>query len=199
MKPFQLIYSDPGWRYNDPADSGKRGSGHKYTVTTTADLVRMPVERYAADDAVLLMWSTRPMIVEALSVMSMWGFQYKTEAFTWIKINRGNGMPSMGMGHHTRANSEAVLLGVRGRGLKRLDKGVGQVIMAHRRAHSEKPDHIVIPRIIRLYGNVRRIELFARREVPGWYCWGDDAPNGRRRIPTKTFAPVPRAFEGERL
>ena len=193
MKPFQLFYVDCGWRYNDPADAGKRGAGHKYTVTSTADLVRMPVERYAADNSVLLMWATRPMIIEALSVMSMWGFTYKTEAFTWIKHNLSNGVPSMGMGHYTRANSEAVLLGVKGRGLKRFDKGVPQVVNTlGRGAHSEKPDHIVIPRIMRLYGDVRRVELFARREVRGWYRWGDEAPDGGRRVLTQVFAPPPR-------
>lgn len=39
--------------------------------------------------------------------------------------------------------------------------------------HSEKP-HEAREKIVRLMGDLPRIELFARRKFPGWDCWGDD-------------------------
>jgi len=37
--------------------------------------------------------------------------------------------------------------------------------------HSEKPDEIR-DRFVQLYGNVERVELFARKRVSNWDCWG---------------------------
>lgn len=39
--------------------------------------------------------------------------------------------------------------------------------------HSEKPVE-VSERIVDLVGDVERIELFARRQVDGWDCFGDE-------------------------
>jgi site-specific DNA-methyltransferase (adenine-specific) len=109
--------------------------------------------------------------------MESWGFTYKTVAFTWIKINK-DGLPFVGLGHHTRGNAELVLLGVRGKGVSRVDRGVSQIVMEQRGKHSQKPE-VVQDKIERLYGpDVSKVELFARRERPGWVCWGDELDNG---------------------
>ncbi|MDE7383229.1 MAG: hypothetical protein K2M99_05000, partial [Treponemataceae bacterium] len=48
------------------------------------------------------------------------------------------------------------------------------VLMHPRIGHSVKPDEIM-RRIERLFGtNTKKIELFARRQVDGWDCWGDE-------------------------
>ncbi len=39
--------------------------------------------------------------------------------------------------------------------------------------HSEKPDKIRA-RFVQLYGDVERVELFARKRVAGWDCWGNE-------------------------
>ena len=39
--------------------------------------------------------------------------------------------------------------------------------------HSRKPDE-VRDRIVELMGDIPRIELFARQQVDGWDCWGDE-------------------------
>ncbi len=54
---------------------------------------------------------------------------------------------------------------------KRVDAGVHQVVYAPIREHSRKPDE-VRNRIMRLCGDMLRIELFARERVEGWDCWG---------------------------
>ena len=81
--------------------------------------------------------------------------------------------PRRGMGHHTRANVEFVLFGRRGAGLGRVDRGIGQVIVEPLGQHSAKPAE-VHRRLERLYGPVRRAEVFARRPVEGWHVWGNE-------------------------
>ena len=39
--------------------------------------------------------------------------------------------------------------------------------------HSQKPDD-VRDRIVSLMGDLTRIELFARKCVPGWDAWGNE-------------------------
>jgi hypothetical protein len=52
---------------------------------------------------------------------------------------------------------------------------VRQVIAERRREHSRKPDAIH-ERIERLVAGPY-LELFARRVVPGWTCWGNEIPS----------------------
>ena len=113
-----------------------------------------------------------PCLPEAFKVMDAWGFKYKTCAFTWVKV-RKDGKPISGMGSYTKANAELCLLGMRGH-IKAVDKTVPQIVMAHRRGHSVKP-YEVSDRIVQLFGqDTSKIELFARRQVIGWDCWGDE-------------------------
>jgi N6-adenosine-specific RNA methylase IME4 len=78
----------------------------------------------------------------------------------------------MGCGYYTRANSEQCWIARRGKGCKRIDRSVDQVIHAPVREHSRKPDEMYA-RIERLFGDVPRIELFAREQRSGWSAWGD--------------------------
>ena len=56
---------------------------------------------------------------------------------------------------------------------KRYSKRVHQVIVSHIEEHSKKPEE-ARRRIEQLMGDVPRIELFARRETPGWDVWGNE-------------------------
>jgi N6-adenosine-specific RNA methylase IME4 len=77
----------------------------------------------------------------------------------------------MGMGWYTSANAEVCLLAKKGKP-KVLDHSVKQVIESVREKHSKKPDE-VRDRIVRLCGDLPRIELFAREKADGWDSWGD--------------------------
>ena len=72
-----------------------------------------------------------------------------------------------------QAFTEQLLYATRGRGLKRVNCGVSQAILAPRCEHSRKPDE-VFDGLERLFGLVRRLELFARRFRSGWEVWGDE-------------------------
>jgi N6-adenosine-specific RNA methylase IME4 len=115
------------------------------------------------------------MLPKALELIERWGFEYKSDLFTWVKTT-ANGMPAYGLGYLTRKCTEEVLYATRGRGLKRVNCGVSQAILAPRREHSRKPDE-VFEALERLFGAVRRLELFARRSRPSWEIWGNEIPS----------------------
>jgi N6-adenosine-specific RNA methylase IME4 len=169
---FGCILADPAWTYVDKALAGDRGAGCKYPVMTDMDIMALPVEDIAADDCVLFLWATMPKLQEALNTIDAWGFTYKTNAFTWVK-KAGTGTWLLGMGRWTRANAELCLLATRGKP-SRMDAGVNSIIeTVGRDRHSRKPSE-TRDRIVRLCGDVPRVELFAREPSPGWVSLGFD-------------------------
>jgi N6-adenosine-specific RNA methylase IME4 len=82
-----------------------------------------------------------------------------------------------GLGHWTNGNAEIVLFGRKGLP-KRVAKNVKQICFAPVSSHSAKPPEIR-DRIVRLMGDVPRIELFARGDLPdGWHGWGNEVGEG---------------------
>ena len=65
------------------------------------------------------------------------------------------------------------LIATKGKGLKRKSRSVSSVIMTPIEEHSKKPDE-TRKRIEALYGDVPKIELFARRQADNWDCWGNE-------------------------
>ncbi len=180
---FKAILADPPWSFQcwDGADKkvASRGSVTPYKTMDMDDIGRLPVGELATDDCVLFMWVCWPTLPEALNVVELWGFKYKTCAFSWMKadvstLNMFSDQVDayMGLGYWTRANSEVCLLGTRGKP-KRNNADVRQGIIAPRREHSRKPDG-VHERIERLVDGPY-LELFARQSRPGWTTWGNEA------------------------
>ena len=60
--------------------------------------------------------------------------------------------------------------------MKPVSNKVSSAILSPRREHSRKPDE-VRERIVELFGDIPRIELFARQKVDGWDSWGDEIEN----------------------
>ena len=137
------------------------------------DIKNLPINDITTDDAVLLMWFTFPLLPKALEVIEAWGFEYKTVGFAWIKRNKKNYTWFWGLGYYTRANAEVCLIATKGQGLKRKSKNVHSIVDTPIEEHSKKPD-IVRKRIVKLFGDLPRIELFARQKAIGWDCVGNE-------------------------
>lgn len=69
------------------------------------------------------------------------------------------------------SNAEICLLATKGEIMKPASNKVSSVVMYPRMEHSRKPDE-VRDRIDQLYPNATKIELFSRKQVKGWDCWG---------------------------
>ena len=170
-KKYKIIYADPPWSYKDKALAGNRGACCKYPDMNIEDIKNLPVKDIADDDCVLFLWVTFPKLNECFEVIKNWGFEYKTNAFTWVKKYR-NGDNFMGMGRWTRANAEVCLLATKGKP-KRINAGIRQIIESVPEKHSKKPN-IVRDKIVELCGDLPRIELFARNQTDKWDSWGNE-------------------------
>jgi len=180
-KKYNIILSDPPWSYKVwTAKGGHKSASAHYQTMELKDICALPVNDIADKDCVLFLWATYPNLREAFKVMEEWGFTYKTVAFTWVKIY-SNGKPVCGLGYWTRSNAEICLLGTKGKP-KRINKGIYQIVISELKRHSEKPRE-VRDRIVKLIGDLPRIELFARppkdrlfedESYKGWDVWGNE-------------------------
>jgi N6-adenosine-specific RNA methylase IME4 len=132
-----------------------------------------------------------------------WGLSFRTVGFYWAKTSHAGGILGprfpMGTGKYTRANPEQCWILRKGKGLRVRDHGVPRLIVSPRREHSRKPDE-ARERLERLFGDVRRVELFAREDAPGWRGWGAEAGKFVKvgkpvdNSPGGTFMPAPLAL-----
>ena len=170
QKKYSIIYADPPWRYEM-----KKGQGvaeNHYSTMGIEEICSLPVQEICEKDCVLFLWVTFPQLPEAFKVIKAWGFYYKTVAFVWIKQNKSGNGYFFGLGYWTRSNAEICLLAVKGKP-KRVSKKVFQLIVSPLQEHSRKPAE-ARDRIVKLMGDLPRIELFARQRSPGWDVWGNE-------------------------
>lgn len=162
---YDVIYADPPWHY-DFSKSKSRAIESHYPTMKLVDIcaLKIPSKR----DSILYLWATAPKLTEALQVMKMWGFKYKTN-MVWIK-------PTIGMGYHARGKHEILLVGTKGKfHPPRSQSRYQSVINASRSEHSRKPE-LVYGIIEEAYppAEYRLLELFARNKRAGWVSWGND-------------------------
>src|SRR3990167_1990874 len=181
MKKYKIIYADPPWKWCGYVDRlGPRSIENHYNTMSIDDMKLIPVSELADKNSVLFFWVVQSILPPALEIISSWGFEFKTVAFAWVKIKgkqdrlfyAGEDV-RMGLGYHTRAGFEQCWLATRGAGYERLSKGEPQVVFSPRREHSRKPDEIA-DAIVRLCGDVPRLEMFARTRRPGWDQYGNE-------------------------
>lgn len=182
-KKYKIILADPPWGYRDKS-LNRGGAERYYNTMSQADMESMPIQDIADEDCVLFMWGTFPKMQECLNLITAWGFEFKTCAFVWVKTNKRTKVNQLsflpqdsfdsfwGMGNWTRSNAEFCLLAVKGKP-KRLHADVHQIIYAPIDKHSKKPA-VTRDKIVRLLGDLPRIELFARTVPEGWDVFGNE-------------------------
>jgi N6-adenosine-specific RNA methylase IME4 len=167
---FNVIYADPPWSYNDKQSgtiSESYGAAEKhYPSMSMAELSALDIPSLTADDGVLFLWATSPMLPDALDLAKAWGFKYKA-SFVWDKVRHN-------MGHYNSVRHEFLLICTKGSGTPQVAKLYDSVQSIERTdKHSEKPEEF--RQIIEsLYPNGRKVELFARSPHDGWTCWGNE-------------------------
>lgn len=180
---YPIVYADCPWKHVQ----GGRGAARNHYRTMRPLDIAVTLDRFAADDALLLAWLVWPMEEECKRIISFAGFEEVTLAFLWVKTTLdGEGLFWGGGLACTRANTEPVFLFRRGKKYpRRRAANVHQVVFApHTGEHSEKPEE-VRRRIDLLYAPKHpRIELFSRTRAPGWAAWGDGVDEGLRVLPS---------------
>lgn len=174
MKKYKVVYCDPPWKFNNKNTGGsmKSGADYHYPTMTIDDLCKLPVNEITDDDCVLFMWWVASQPNEAIKLVESWGFKIKTmTGFNWVKTTN-SGKPFFGMGFWTRQGSEMYLIATKGKP-KRIDASVRSVIFSENDKHSKKPD-VFRKEIVKLMGDVPRLEMFAREQSDGWDVWGNE-------------------------
>ena len=172
-KKYNIIYADPPWSYNDKMHGHSFSLEHEYQTMPLKWIKELNVGGLADKDCILFLWAVSPQLHEALETMKAWGFTFKTVAFCWSKRTK-HGKEVANLGKWTMGNVELCLLGTKGKPNKfRIDKTVKQLVIAERTAHSKKPAE-VRERIVQGFGDIPRLELFARQYADGWDCWGNE-------------------------
>jgi N6-adenosine-specific RNA methylase IME4 len=186
---YQTIVADPPWdyggqnlgrRYNDKGEIIMRGTGSEdsYERMSVAEIAALPVEKQAAKNAHLYLWMTNSYIEGAYEIARAWGFR-PILPITWVKLREDGGL-SRKAGYYFRGATEHVLFCVRGSLRLQVREAIasafmsedGLVLTARRLPHSVKPEEFY--ELVEKASPAPRLELFARRERPGWDVWGNE-------------------------
>lgn len=165
-KLYNVIYADPPWRFSPYSrETGMdRAADNHYPTLPLEDITAMKVP--AADDCVLYLWSTVPMLRYAMAVIEAWGFEYRS-AWCW-------GKDKAGTGYWGRDKFELLLIAVKG-DVPAPSPGTQpeNLIQAPVGKHSQKPTAFR-DIILELFPNLPKVELFARDKAEGWDTWGNE-------------------------
>ena len=171
-KKYNIIYADPPWK-NKKSGTKARNNEKHYPSMTTEEIKKLPIKNISHENSILFMWVVFPCLEDSIEVIKAWGYKYYGLAFDWCKTSK-KGRPKIGCGYYTRQNNEICLIGVKKQTkIKPLVKNVCCSILEAPREHSRKPD-IIRDLIVKICGDLPRVELFARQYAEGWDCWGNE-------------------------
>ncbi len=202
---FKTILADPPWQFQNR--TGKVAPEHKrlsrYPTMTLDRIKNLPVADVCEETAHLYLWVPNALLAEGLQVMESWGFTYKTNLI-WYKVRKDGGPDRRGVGFYFRNVTEIILFGVKGKNARTLQPGRSQenIIIKQKREHSRKPDEQYA--LIESCSPGPFLEMFARGNRPGWFCWGNQAEDyypewetyknhsQQKKIITETRKPIQR-------
>lgn len=177
-KKYGVILADPEWRFEPYSrETGMdRAADNHYPTSEVEKIAARPVADIAADDCVLFLWATVPMLPACLRVMEAWGFEYRSHVI-WKKDRPGTGYWFINQ-------HELLLVGTRGRvPAPAPGTQARSVIDAPVGKHSAKPETFYTL-IEEYYPNLPKIELNARAGRKGWDAWGNEVD-----VPLEESAP----------
>ncbi len=197
---YRLGLLDPPWAYDNKQQNDPKRGGITYETLSMKDLYDIPIGDAFEKDSGIIVWVTMPKLLDQyyekydpLNIIRHWGFRPVTVLFVWIKLKPTGKIDAIdtgatyeelvwmndlysGLGRYTNSNAEMAIYARKGKGIPRIEKNVKQLIFAPIGAHSAKPVE-QYSRIVRLFGDIPRIELFARKQNPppiGWHGVGYD-------------------------
>lgn len=162
---FDIIVADPPWSFKTYSEKGMQKSAENhYDCMQIEDILKMKIP--AAKNCLLVLWATSPMLLEALNVMMVWGFKYKS-SMVWDK-------QIIAHGYWSRNQHEFILIGTKGYVRAPLNKIRRSSVISERRTqHSKKPEALQ-DYLDLSYPKAKKLEMFARRKRQGWTVWGNE-------------------------
>lgn len=199
-KRYGLIYADipRHFRVHSDETGMDRSPENHYPTMTFQQLIDLPVQDIAAEDCILVFWSTAASLIDDLDIMAEWGFvtmrpreagrlrrdvlvdgqwhvadlptqQAYRSMQVWDKIK-------IALGYWFRDRHEFILIGARGNVVAPAPGTQDHSLFSEARGeHSAKP-HSVAKMLHRLWPNIPKLEMFAREAHEGFELWGKEAP-----------------------
>lgn len=165
---YATILCDFPW---SKAQGGRLGAIEKYDLMSMERILEFPLEKLAADNCTLWLWSTNACLEDALKVIEKNGFIYRGY-YVWCKAKLGLGS------QYLRQSTEICLVATKGKVKFNNHSQMNWGIMPTT-IHSEKPREFVS--IIERLCDGPYLELFCRRRPASaekWYCWGNETEGG---------------------
>lgn len=177
-RTYNLILADPPWKQSKggakavrPNSSGKPLDYPVCSLEEIKEHLRQADSLVDGTDAVLFLWTIDKYLFEAQSMAESLGYKLHARII-WDKIT---GIPAA---FTIRYSHEYLLYMYKGKLIPVAPEERGKirdVITEKPVRHSQKPDESY--RIIkRLYPDLKKLEMYARREVDGFDCWGNEVP-----------------------
>jgi N6-adenosine-specific RNA methylase IME4/DNA-binding CsgD family transcriptional regulator len=175
---FPVGYADPPWEQQAWSDETGQDKGLMYPAMPLDEIKALCAGEASpfTADAILYLWVTTNRLDDGIDVLRAWGFDF-VSAITWDKVH-------IGMGRWVRDRTEHLLIGKRGNFPGLIPGTQTESLYAEpRTTHSRKPVWFA-EQIDRLFPDMRKIELFQRRESLSdgdvrlngqWSFWGFEA------------------------
>lgn len=178
MFAFDMIMVDYPWRFETRSEAGRLGEKskapdkHYKTLTIEEIEKRFPIGHLAAENCVLWMWCTHPMIDQQIALGRRQGFKFCTTG-VWVKKTKNDKL-AFGTGYRLRCASEPFAIFTNGN--PKTVKNIRTVIEGPIREHSRKPDEAFAEaeRMVTRGSMLRCVELFGRQQRKNWTVWGDE-------------------------
>ncbi len=158
---YQVIVSDPPWRYDTRAEDTSHRGKNQYPDMSTKEICALPVADLAQKDCVLWLWTTNAFMRDAYDCLDAWGFTAKT-ILTWDK-------QKLGLGDWLRNVTEHCILAVKGKPVVALTNQT-TLLSVPRREHSRKPEEFYT--LVEALCPGSKLEMFCRTQREGWTAWG---------------------------
>lgn len=171
-KRFRVLVADPAYPFKDKLPGKGRGAAKHYGCMTVDAICAMELPKLH-EDCWLFLWRPATHAQEALNIARAWGFRSAPSELIWRKMTKDGSRVRMGMGRSVRNAHETCLIFKRGRP-ERLSMSIPSIFDAPRLEHSRKPDRFY--EIVDAFAPGPKVELFARRQWPGWTCLGNEMP-----------------------
>lgn len=172
---YGLFCIDPPWRQSKGGKKNVRklssGTELDYNVLTLEQIKEHleQTNNISQENSVLFLWTIDKYLFEAQALAE--GLGYKLHArMIWNKVT---GIPAA---FTVRYGHEYLLYMYRGKltPVSRDERGkIHTVFTEQVKKHSQKPE-VSFEIIERLYPDLKKIEMYARKERSGWDCWGNE-------------------------
>lgn len=165
---FETVVIDPPWPMEKIERDCRPNQVDFDYPTMTEDELRefgSTIDKLAAEDCHLFMWSTQRFTPMAFRLLDAWGFRY---VFHMVWHKPGGPQP-FGLPQY---NHEVVLYGRRGTPAFPVTTAFPTCFNAPRREHSRKPDEFYD--IIRHVTDGPRIDVFNRGAIDGFESYGNE-------------------------